>query len=132
PLLMPIRITFFVLLLVPCLVLSQDKPVPHAASAVLFRIDAKTPQGLMELLKYTGEPLPLVSGHRGGAAVGFPENCLAAFEHTLQKTFALLEVDPRYTKDGQIVIHHDPSLERTTTGKGRVVDHTLAELKQLK
>lgn len=116
----------------PCLVLSQDKPSTSTTSLALHRIDAKTPQGLMELLTYTGEPLPLVSGHRGGAAVGFPENCIATFEHTLQKTYALLEVDPRYTKDGQIVIHHDPSLERTTTGKGKLVDHTLAELKQLK
>src|SRR6478735_6329129 len=81
-------------------------------------IDAKTPQGLMDLLKYTGEPLPLVSGHRGGAAVGFPENCIPTFEHTLTNTFAMLEIDPRYTKDGQIVVHHDPTLERTTTGKG--------------
>src|SRR4051812_11646987 len=110
---MPIRNVFFVLLLVPCLALSQDKATQHRSSSALFRIDAKTPQGLMDLLKYTGEPLPLVSGHRGGAAVGYPENCLATFEHTLQYTFALLEVDPRYTKDGQIVIHHDPSLERT-------------------
>ena len=86
----------------------------------------------MDLLKYTGEPLPLVSGHRGGAAIGFPENCIATFEHTLEHTFALLEVDPRYTKDGEIVIHHDPRLERTTTGKGLLTDHTLAELKQLR
>jgi glycerophosphoryl diester phosphodiesterase len=44
----------------------------------------------------------------------------------------MLEVDPRYTKDGAIVLHHDPSLERTTTGKGLVANHTLAELKQLR
>src|SRR6185369_1446845 len=86
----------------------------------------------MDLLKYTGESLPLVSGHRGGAAVGFPENCIATFEHTLANTFAMLEIDPRYAKDGAIVVHHDPTLERTTTGKGRVVDMTLQELKQLR
>ena len=86
----------------------------------------------MELLKYSGEALPLVSGHRGGAAVGYPENCIPTFEHTLAHTFAMLEIDPRYAKDGAIVVHHDPSLERTTTGKGRVVDHTLDELKQLR
>jgi len=43
----------------------------------------------------------------------------------------MLEVDPRLTKDGQIVIHHDATLDRTTTGSGRVADHTLAELKSL-
>ncbi len=103
-----------------------------AAETAQHYIDAKTPQGLMGLLKYTGEPLPLVSGHRGGAAVGFPENCIPTFEHTLANTFAMLEIDPRYTKDGQIVVHHDPTLDRTTTGKGPVTDFTLAELKQLR
>jgi glycerophosphoryl diester phosphodiesterase len=103
-----------------------------AAEPTQHFIDAKTPQGLMDLLKYTGEPLPLVSGHRGGAAVGFPENCIPTFEHTLANTFAMLEIDPRYAKDGTIVVHHDPTLERTTTGKGKVTDFTLAELKQLR
>jgi glycerophosphoryl diester phosphodiesterase len=103
-----------------------------AAEPTRYCIDAKTPQGLMDLLKYTGEPLPLVSGHRGGAAVGFPENCIPTFEHTLTNTFAMLEIDPRYAKDGTIVVHHDSTLERTTTGKGKVTDYTLAELKQLR
>jgi glycerophosphoryl diester phosphodiesterase len=44
----------------------------------------------------------------------------------------MLEVDPRYTKDGEIILHHDATLERTTTGRGRVADFTLAELKQLR
>lgn len=47
-------------------------------------------------------------------------------------TFAIMELDPRYTKEGAIVVHHDATLERTTTGKGRVADFTLSELKQLR
>jgi len=43
-----------------------------------------------------------------------------------------MEVDPRCTKDGVIVLHHDPTLERTTNGTGRVADHTWAELKTLR
>ena len=43
-----------------------------------------------------------------------------------------MEIDPRYTKDGVIVLHHDASLERTSTGKGLVAERTLAELKQLR
>ncbi len=121
------------LLLSPAVGWPQDAGQRSAiVGTALHRIDAKTPEGLMKLLQYTGEPLPLVSGHRGGAAVGFPENCIATFEHTLQNTFAMLEVDPRFTKDGTIVIHHDPRLERTTNGKGLLTDHTLAELKQLR
>jgi glycerophosphoryl diester phosphodiesterase len=44
----------------------------------------------------------------------------------------MMEIDPRYTKDGQIVLHHDASLERTTNAKGLVADFTLHELKQLR
>jgi len=95
------------------------------------RIDPQTPQGLRQLLAYTGTPLPLVSAHRGGVRRGFPENCLATFEETLQHTPAIMEVDSRYTQDGAIVLHHDATLERTTTGQGHVADFTLAELKQL-
>lgn len=94
-------------------------------------LDPRTPEGLRALFQRTGEPLPVVSAHRGGAMKGFPENCLATFSNTLQHTFALMEIDPRYTKDGQIVIFHDPTLERTSTGQGRVADKTLAELRSL-
>jgi glycerophosphoryl diester phosphodiesterase len=43
-----------------------------------------------------------------------------------------MEIDPRYTKDGAIVVHHDSTLERTTTGKGRIAELTLQELKEIR
>lgn len=98
----------------------------------LRTVDPKTPEGLQKLLRYDGQPLPMVSAHRGGARKRFPENCLATFEDTLRHTHAMMEVDPRYTKDGIIVLHHDPTLERTTNGTGRVVDHTYEELRTLR
>lgn len=97
-----------------------------------YYLNPQSPEGLQALLKYDAERLPLVSGHRGGADVGYPENCLATFSRTVQHTYALLEIDPRFTKDGAIVLHHDPRLERTTNGQGPVNEHTLAELKQLR
>lgn len=112
-------------------VTAQDKSSGNFQS-VVHHLDTKTSEGLKQLLKYTGEPLPLVSGHRGGAGPSFPENCIATFENTLKHTFALLEIDPRYAKDGAIVVHHDPRLERTTNGKGLLTEHTLAELKALR
>ena len=63
---------------------------------------------------------------------GYPENCLATFENTLSRTWAILEIDPRYTKDSAIVLMHDPTLDRTTTGHGKVADYTLAELSKLR
>lgn len=101
--------------------------------AQMHRLAPQTPQELRELLRYTGEPLPLVSAHRGGGAMkGYPENGIATFEQTLRHTYALIEIDPRYTKDGAIVIHHDSTLNRTTTGTGMVAERTLAELKSLR
>lgn len=43
-----------------------------------------------------------------------------------------MEVDPRYTKDSVIIVHHDPTLQRTTTGEGKVSDFTYRELKKLR
>src|SRR5262245_42200287 len=102
---------------------AQLQSKPTSATASLYRIDAKSPDGLKDLLSHSAESLPLVSAHRGGPQAGFPENCIATCENTLRHTFAMLEVDPRYTKDGAIVLHHDPSLDRTTTGKGLLADH---------
>ena len=125
-------ILFVGLLLVVGSAQSQDKQGTSAVSSRRYTIYPKTPERLMEIFKYTGEVVPFVSGHRGGAAIGYPENCIPTFEHTLQHAFAILEIDPRYAKDGEIVVHHDPRLERTTNGKGLLTDHTLAELKQLR
>jgi glycerophosphoryl diester phosphodiesterase len=104
----------------------------EASNAPLHRIHPQTAQDLQSVLAFKGQHLPFVSAHRGGPSEGFPENCIPTFEHTLQHTFAMLEIDPRRTKDGAIVVLHDATLERTTTGKGRVTDFTLAELKQLR
>lgn len=103
-----------------------------SAAEKFYRIAPKTPEGLQELLHYSSTPLPIVSGHRGGATDGFPENCIETFEHTLTQTFAMLEIDPRVTRDGQTIVHHDATLGRTSTGEGRVADFSLKEIKQLR
>jgi glycerophosphoryl diester phosphodiesterase len=123
--------TLTALLLGPGLAWSQEA-TPAVRHPALHALAPRTPQELQELFKHTAEPLPLVSAHRGGPQKNLPENCLATFENTLRHTFAVLEVDPRYTKDGAIVLHHDARLERTTTGRGLVADFTLQELKQLR
>lgn len=115
------------LLLAPLLGCGQG-----AAVTPLHRILPRTAQDLQSLLHFQTGRAACVSAHRGGPAKGFPENCIATFEHTLQSTFAFLEVDPRRTQDGAIVLFHDDTLERTSTGAGRVIDFTLAELKQLR
>lgn len=104
----------------------------EAAPSNLHRIDPGNSRGLREILGAGSGALPFVSAHRGGAWRDYPENCIATFERTLGSTYAILEIDPRYTRDGAIVVHHDPGLERTTTGKGRLVDATLQEVRELR
>ncbi len=73
---------------------------------------------------------PLLFAHRGGADL-WPENTLFAFERAAAMGADVLELDVRLTADGELVVMHDASVDRTTNGKGKVRDMTLAELKQL-
>ena len=70
----------------------------------------------------------IVSGHRGGMMPGYPENCIESFEKTLSMMPSFFEIDPRLTKDSVIVLMHDATIDRTTTGTGKVSDYTYAEL----
>ena len=125
-------ITLVVMLIVPNVSLAEDLTYGSSPSSRLHAIKPMNPQDLRELFRYTSESLHFVSAHRGGPRQKFPENCIATFESTLQHTFAIMEIDPRYTKDGAIVVHHDTTLDRTTTGKGPVAELTLQELKELR
>lgn len=75
-------------------------------------------------------PRPTVFAHRGASAHA-PENTLAAFQLALEHGADAIEFDVKLTQDGQVVVHHDATLERTTDGQGRLKDFTLAELKKL-
>lgn len=69
--------------------------------------------------------------HRGGSLLA-PENTLLAFEQALRRFRTdLLELDVHRTKDGELVVTHDATLERCTDGRGLLRDHTLAELQTL-
>ena len=68
--------------------------------------------------------------HRGNSGEA-PENTLASFRQALEVGADGVEFDVQLSRDGIPVVIHDERLERTTTGKGWVRDHTLAELKAL-
>lgn len=73
----------------------------------------------------------LVVAHRGDWRYA-PENSLAAIENVIEMGVDIVELDVQRTKDGHLILMHDSTLNRTTTGKGRVCDYTLAEIKKLK
>ncbi len=70
----------------------------------------------------------LLAAHRGGALL-WPENSLLAFRNAIALGSDLLEMDAHLTKDGEVVVIHDPVLGRTTTGTGAVRERTLAEIR---
>lgn len=74
--------------------------------------------------------MPIIYAHRGGAALR-PENTIAAFDHGLACGAEGLEFDVHLSRDDVVVIHHDDTLERTTSGRGLVRAHTAAELARL-
>ncbi|UZR94475.1 glycerophosphodiester phosphodiesterase family protein [Chondrinema litorale] len=86
---------------------------------------------ITEFFKWTPEKEPLYSAHRGGPLVGYPENCLETFAHTVNLIPCILEIDISLTKDSVLVLMHDNSVDRTTTGTGKVGELTYAEIQNL-
>jgi glycerophosphoryl diester phosphodiesterase len=73
---------------------------------------------------------PLVIAHRGDSAHR-PENTVVSFVSALEAGADLIELDVQLTGDGHVVVIHDPTVDRTTNGRGRVADMTLGELRVL-
>jgi len=73
---------------------------------------------------------PVIFAHRGACALA-PENTLSSFELAFERRADGVELDAKLSKDGQVVVIHDPTLERTTDGIGKVNELPLAELKKL-
>ncbi|MGB9673137.1 MAG: glycerophosphodiester phosphodiesterase [Anaerolineales bacterium] len=75
-------------------------------------------------------PKPIIFAHRGSSAYA-PENTLAAFELAVKQEAPALELDVKLTHDGEVVVIHDPTTQRTCGKEGIVKNLTLAQLKQL-
>lgn len=73
---------------------------------------------------------PLIIGHRGASAAA-PENTLAAFRLAQTQGAHGIEFDVQLSADGVPVVIHDDTVDRTTNGRGRVTDLTLAQLQTL-
>lgn len=73
----------------------------------------------------------VIIAHRGGALLG-TENSLSCIEKGIATGADMVEVDLHLTADRQIVVCHDQKVNRTTNGKGRIEDMTLAEIQQLR
>ena len=100
-------------------------------SSVHYR-DFATAADLAAGLRWQPGAPVLVSAHRGAPPRGLVENSLPAFENALNYAPALIETDVRRTADGVLILMHDETLDRTTTGTGRVEDRTLGYVRSLR
>ncbi|MFA4975952.1 glycerophosphodiester phosphodiesterase family protein [Sphingobacterium paramultivorum] len=83
-----------------------------------------------DLIKKLDQKSLHVAAHRG-AHLEQPENSIAAIEEAIRQGASVVEVDVRATKDGVLVLMHDKTVNRTTTGQGEVAKQTYAELQLL-
>ena len=71
-----------------------------------------------------------ILAHRGISSK-YPENTMLSFEKAFENNMDGIELDVQLSKDGEVVVIHDETLDRTTNGSGYVKDHTLLQLKNL-
>lgn len=83
------------------------------------------------MIPVAASPYPIIFAHRGG---GFeaPENSMAAFRRLSEIGIRYLETDVQLTADGQVVVCHDETLDRSYGGEGKIFDHTYEEISQLR
>ena len=91
--------------------------------AFLSRASAAEPQPV---------PMPTrgICAHRG-ASETHPENTISAFREAIRLGAQMIEFDVALSKEGQLVLMHDDTIDRTTNGTGPVGNSTLAQLKEL-
>ncbi len=69
----------------------------------------------------------IIVGHRGAEGLA-PENSLMAIQKAIDYNTDYIEIDIQRTKDNVLVVCHDPTIDRTTSGKGRIIDQTWSEI----
>lgn len=126
------KCNFAAILLLTLLATASFAQLPAKPSA-----PSDFPRILAEFQNADGKTV-LVAAHRclTGLSTGqwskSPENSLSAIERSIAIGVDIVEIDVRKTKDGHLVLMHDGTVDRTTDGRGKVSDMTLAQIKNLR
>lgn len=108
----------------------SDEVYPDIDENTRFYIDV--PEGkLPELLRWRPSRMPMVSQHRGGPMPGYPENALETLDNALKYGPGILEIDVATLQDGTLILMHDYTLDRTTTGQGKLNNVNWQDVKNL-
>lgn len=102
----------------------------RAAVPLLLMLSLAVPAGARAAAHPWIESKPLNIAHQGGEDE-FPSNTMYAFKQALKAGADMLELDVGVTKDGQVVVMHDTTLDRVTDGTGTIASHTLKQVEKL-
>jgi glycerophosphoryl diester phosphodiesterase len=94
-------------------------------------VQAQEPrEKLLRIINKTNKTI-LIAAHRGDWR-NTPENSMKALLNCIERGYDIMELDVKMTRDSQLVIMHDNTIDRTTNAKGKVSDYTLAEIRKLR
>ncbi|MGN7986677.1 glycerophosphodiester phosphodiesterase family protein [Pedobacter sp. 22226] len=100
-------------------------------SSIAIASQAQSPAEKLKTVFRANNKHILVAAHRGDWR-NAPENSLNALYNSIKKGFDIMELDVKMSKDSQMVVMHDNTIDRTTNAKGKVGDFTLEELKKFR
>ncbi|MEX0300603.1 MAG: glycerophosphodiester phosphodiesterase family protein [Kordiimonas sp.] len=124
-----VKSLFLLFLTLP--VLAQESVPAPENDAVRYVLEIPK-GGLKNFLRWTPNRIPMISHHRGGPAPGYPENAIETMDNALKYGPGLMEIDVMQLKDGTLVLMHDDTLDRTTTGSGEAKKKNWEEIKELR
>jgi glycerophosphoryl diester phosphodiesterase len=99
--------------------------------AIVWTFSQSRIDTLLQKLHNPNSNYVFVTAHRGDWRYA-PENSLPAIEKAINMGVDIIELDVQRTKDGQFILMHDPTLDRTTTGEGDIVEWTLDSIQTLR
>lgn len=104
--------------------------IASIVGSVIYVNKNKKPREINAIPPFFTGVAPYLFAHRGGMAVR-PEQTKLAFDNAVQYGVDGFETDVRLTKDKELIVFHDATVDRTTNGSGKVSEHTLEELRKL-
>ncbi len=119
-----ILLSLIVLLLVSC------KKETTLKETVIEIPETKTSKSILKQLKNPSKNKVLAVAHRGDWR-NAPENSIDAIKRAIAMGVDIVEIDVRKTKDNYLIVMHDKSLDRTTTGSGKITEIVLDSIKRL-
>ncbi|AUC81062.1 glycerophosphodiester phosphodiesterase family protein [Lacinutrix sp. Bg11-31] len=120
---------YYILLVISFVSCKNDVSNTSTSTSTEAETQTIKKSALIEAFEYSANAAPIISVHRGGKSIkNYPENCLETLQYVNDSIPAIYEIDVAKTTDHKLVLLHDNSLERTTTGIGKLTSHTYKEL----